>query len=149
MDNDAALKAMITAIETRGFKGEEEKTGLDYFLGSPYATNASCFGPPMTGPGSQEALYEVPPDARWNTSLQVILGKPVWQLNFYANSKPMDPTQGYWVNLSANGMVDATTGAVIRFQRPSRQLIPTPMAYPVPAPTVPVALPSPTPSAAQ
>jgi hypothetical protein len=150
VDNDAALKALITAVETRGFKGEEEKTGLDYFLGSPYATNAGCFGPPMTGPGAQEALYEVPPDARWNANLQLILGKPVWQLNFYAN-KPMDPAQGYWVNMSASGMVDATTGAVIRFQRPSKQQIPQPMGYPekmMPSPipvTPPTAIPTPTP----
>jgi hypothetical protein len=142
VDNDAALKALVKAIQTRGFQGEEEKSGKDYFLGSPYATNAGCFGPPLTGPGSTEVLYEVPPDARWNANLQVILGKPVWQLNFYAN-KPVDTyQQGYYLNMSAGGMVDATTGAVIRFGRPSKQTFVVPSPYPGGYP-MPVKVPPP------
>ncbi len=159
VDNDVALRSLATAIETRGFKGEEEKSGLDYFMGGSFGQG--CFGPvampaPYPYGGSQEnrteVVYDVPDNARWNTSLQVILGKPVWELSFYAQPEPPKPTvapgpqgempvyddPGFYFNSSARGLVDATTGAVIRFSRPHRQFYAKPMKGPFPSP-MPVA----------
>ncbi|MDB5098844.1 MAG: hypothetical protein JWM80_3265 [Cyanobacteria bacterium RYN_339] len=151
VDNDAALQGLITAIKTQGVKSEEEKSGKDYFLGSPYsATNGMCFGPVASGPNHTETVYDVPADARWNTSLQMMLGKPVWQLNFYANGQKDTYQQGFYFNNSANGMVDATTGAVIRFGRPSKQFFgtPDPNQGPYPIKGGPMPMPSLMPSPA-
>jgi hypothetical protein len=107
----------------------------------------------------------VPATARWSVNLQEVMGKLVWQLNFYdygngggpvyatttgvavaapavavagtgvaeagAVTKPLPPVpapsctphlveQPGWFNNSAQGMVDAENGTVIRFSRPTR-----------------------------
>lgn len=184
VDNDVALRSLVAAIETQGFQGEEEKSGLDYFMGGTFGQR--CDGPmPMKGPpmpvGKEgefrtEVVYDVPDNARWNVNLQVILHKPVWELTFYAQpdaspmpvpmkmpspgvSMPPYEDPGFNFNNSARGLVDATTGAVIRFNRPSKHYYPRPVMgmhptpYPMPAysPTPPPqdyasATPSPSPS---
>lgn len=191
--NDAALRALIAAIETPGFKGEEEKTGLDYFMGGAFGQTCAVPAPmpmPIAPDGyapnpddyRTEVVFDVPEGARWSTNLQVILGKPVWELHFYhyeemrrpvaakpaPNGEPMpevyeDP--GFHLNNSGHGLVDAATGAVIRFSRPSKQYYPKPTyqdpyyggpyaspypggPYPTPMPSAapPTSPPSPAPS---
>lgn len=191
-----AINRLTGAIRDRGFVSEEERTGKDYFLGF-------AFEPPTiwTGDGQRvEVRYDVPADARWEASLQQILGKLVWQLSFwkdgpivYADARgggatgvavaapavapaaaddqtrpapecpPPDP--GFYENQSGSGMVDAATGTVIRFSRPttvyytpytpefcvspkpepSEKPSPSPSASPTPTPS-PSASPSPSPS---
>jgi hypothetical protein len=191
VNNDVAIKSLITAIKTPGFQSEEQKSGMDYFLG--VAFNNACFNgyavPAPAGGASQiEVIYDVPADANWNTSLQVVLGKPVWQLNYYANNgfqtMPMaalpgfvntttaagaDPSavastassssattgsgstapsanSSYYFQNSASGEVDARTGAVIRFSRPSKQYYQQPVYAPGSPAKPPVTLtPTPTP----
>jgi hypothetical protein len=177
VDSNAAIQDLTNAIQTKGFQSVEEKTGLDYFLGTAFntANNASPgvpYGP--YGPyGQLTTLYEVPANAQWNISLQSILGKLVWQMNFYGNNQPNiippgapvpagtvstgsalapittaptaappvlasnapnPPSPTPWVtptpstgpgipsyiNYSGSGLIDAQTGAVIRFSRPTR-----------------------------
>lgn len=150
VDNSVAIQSLVTAITTQGYQSEEEKTGKDYFLGTPY--NAPCLYPmpmPMaSGAAKQnytEVVYAVPQDARWNATLQVELGKPVWVLNFYAQQqKATTGPQDYYFNNAANGYVDARTGAVIRFSRPTRQHF----AVPMPGPSIPAPEPSVTRSSA-
>lgn len=159
VDADVAIRALTTAITTKDFQGEEEKTGQDYFMGQPFA-NMNCAYPvplPSYGaePPQQEVLYEVPAEVRWNANLQVMLGKPVWQLNFYAmGDKARAQEEGFYTNMSANGMVDAGNGAVIRFSRPNRMSVPKPMMIQSPVPVAvtpmpqpPSPIPSPQPSA--
>ncbi|MDB5100681.1 MAG: hypothetical protein JWM80_5102 [Cyanobacteria bacterium RYN_339] len=150
-DSTSAVKKIIAAVKDKGFKGAEETSGKDYFLGFP-------FDQPKTGQWDgdyqrTEVVYDVPANARWNVSLQEIMGKLVWQMNYYApyegvttnvgvatpasepmivaagagndTAKPAPCTpkfqeQSGWFNNSAQGMVDAETGTVIRFSRPTR-----------------------------
>lgn len=176
VDNDAALKALAAAIETQGAQSEEEKTGVDYFMGGSFASEPlNCFPqptmpmpardyPPGYEPGEfrTEVVYDVPDNARWNTNLQVILGKPVWELSFWAEDpareammKKVGPNgegmvyedPGYNFNNNARGLVDAATGKVIRFSRPSKHYYPKPMPYPSPMPGYPMPMPTPMSSA--
>lgn len=169
VDNDAALKALADAIETEGFRSEEEQTGLDYFMGGSFAAEPlACFPQPiMPRPmgypeGYQpeqprtEVVYDVPDSARWSTNLQVILGKPVWELSFWAEDPAREAMRqaemkgepvsyedpGYNFNNNARGLVDAVTGKVIRFSRPSKHYYPKPMPYPSPMPGYPMPMPS-------
>ena len=196
VDNDAALEALVAAIETPGFQGAEEKSGEDYFMGGTFTSPTPCFGPAIPTPmpvaigpaggmpypeptydayaNRLEVVHDVPATARWNVNLQVILGKPVWELSFYAPYEPFparpvpmtkeeamaqppyeDP--GFHFNNSARGLVDAVTGTVIRFSRPSKQHYPKrtydpnygpyPGPYPYPSPMAsappPTAIPVP------
>ena len=133
VDNDAATLALLHAVRTRGFQGEEEQTGLDHFLGIPFGSGYGYGGgvvvvPPVPAPDARpttlasvppdEVQYDVPVDASWSESFQVILGKPVWQLSAYGNAS-QGSGAGYY-DSGAQGLVDATTGAVIRFMRPTR-----------------------------
>ncbi|MNS44794.1 hypothetical protein D3C72_772450 [compost metagenome] len=195
VDTSTAIKKLIGAIEDKGFRGEEEKSGLDYFLGT-------AFEQPKTPGGDDqyhkaEVVYDVPDRARWNATLQQVMGRLVWELSYYnqveypattagstgsagtavavdsvvatkvvSNLKfgllqvsaarpaiaPPYPQDGqpqpsgewresYFQN-SAQGMVDAQSGAVIRFTRPMKHFY-RDYSYQKP----PVILPSATPSA--
>lgn len=167
VDSASAIKKLIAAIEDKSARAEEEKTGLDYFLGT-------TFEQPQTPNGDNnynkvEVVYDVPDRARWNVSLQSIMGRMVWELNYYSYEEmgygggviaagtgtavavaapaveakfalqqvsaarpaiapmPMPMPSGqagawresYFQN-NAQGMIDAQTGAVIRFTRPMK-----------------------------
>lgn len=215
VDSSDAVKKLIAAISDKGYKGEEEKSMKDYFMGYP-------FEQPKTGEwdnpdNKTEVLYEVPKNARWNVNLQNVMGKVVWELNWWAQDEeayPMKgggvvgiampavavarapmPEEGYedgsaggedgvvydaeqqlpvckepqrisnsYTNWNGQGMVDAETGAVIRFTRPTRNTYwysngpdypcqpptkpsPSPKATPTPtASTTPSAAPTATPT---
>ena len=149
VDSSDAVKKLIAAISDKGYKGEEEKTMKDYFMGYP-------FEQPKTGEWDSadhktEVLYNVPANARWNVNLQNVMGKVVWELNWWAQedaqvmrggvavptfaTKPAVMEDGDWeerecpepakvtnsyTNWNGQGMVDAETGAVIRFTRPTK-----------------------------
>jgi hypothetical protein len=78
VDAAAALKKLVAAIADANTRSEEEKNGLDYFLGTPFEAAGATNG--WVGE-KVEPLFEVPRDARWNVSLQQILGKTVWSFN--------------------------------------------------------------------
>lgn len=146
VDNDAALTALVAAIKTPGAQGEEERSGQDYFLGVPF-TSAPQGGvaiavPPVAAsaptatPSPDQVLYDLAADVPWNASLQVILGKPVWQFYAMSYAKPATGTPDHYDG-GAQGMVDARTGAVIRFMRPVRHfyVLPQPAVKPEAAAT--------------
>lgn len=183
-----AIQKLTGAIRDRSFKSEEERTELDYFLGFKFEP-AQIY----TGTDQRiEVVYDVPGDARWEASLQQIMGKLVWQLNFWQNGPivyadgvavsrggttsgsgvatatvaapvavpvgetrpgmpvecpPADP--GFYENNSGQGMIDAATGAVIRFSRPTKVFytpyVPDYCASPKPSPSA-TASPSPLPT---
>lgn len=149
VDADEALKKLKAAIEDAQFRSEEEKSGLDYFLGTSFGTASPVMMPPPPYQERIEALYAVPANARWNVQLQSALGKLVWELSFYQvydEKNPPMPATDYYVDGNGRGMVDATTGAVIRFSRPSKRYFPQPYPgkvppSPVPAPNAPLSPP--------
>jgi hypothetical protein len=117
-----AIARLSAAIGDRAFKSEEERTGRDYFLGI-------TFKPPdpgrMISPGRIEVLYAVPNDARWIVNFESVIGKAVWHLSFYTPSLdtwsgrgrvPPSPPE-----YSGEGLIDAASGAVIRFRRPYKR----------------------------
>lgn len=198
VDSSDAVRKLVAAISDKGFKGEEEKSMKDYFMGYP-------FEQPKTGEwdspdNKTEVLYEVPKNARWNVNLQNVMGKVVWELNWWAQDEEAYPMKGgavgiavpavavarkpmiapaggddgveydeeqlpecseperisnSYTNWNGQGMVDAETGAVIRFTRPTRNTYSyyngpsypceQPTAKPKPAAT-PTAAPSASPS---
>lgn len=80
--SQAAIAALIKAVGDRSFRGEEETNQKDYFFGH-------AFTQPKTGEWDNEnqqteILYQVPAKARWNVSLQQVVGKLVWDINWYA-----------------------------------------------------------------
>lgn len=153
--SQAAIAALIKAVGEPSFQGEEETSQKDYFFGH-------AFTQPKTGEWDNEnqkteVLYQLPPQARWNVSLQQVVGKLVWDINWYAvedqgggtvstfrASFPLmqasaiapppsmpsvspEPCAGgvrqeknVYINNGGSGMVDAETGVVIRFTRPTR-----------------------------
>ncbi|MFN3428492.1 MAG: hypothetical protein ACK46X_00920 [Candidatus Sericytochromatia bacterium] len=139
VDADEAVKKLSTAIEDPAFRGEEEKTGTDYFFGTAFQPVPTV--PPGGYQERVETIYDVPPQARWNATLQSVLGKQVWELSYYRAYSETDPypqAPDHWFDNSARGMVDAQTGAVVRFTRPSKRYYPN---YPSPMP--PTGIPSP------
>jgi hypothetical protein len=153
-DSATAVRAVIKAVIDKGFKSEEEKSGLDYFLGFK-------FEQPQTGQWDGDyqktvVLYEVPKDARWNVTLTQVMGKLVWDLNWNApwnqpnvgigvptpmmamaepaadmvrpasiSARPecgpgLKPEPNFYINYWGQAIVDAETGAVIRFSRPTK-----------------------------
>lgn len=180
VDATSAIQKLKAAVSDKTFKSVEEQSGNDYFLGFPFTQPqaGACCGDRV------DVLYQIPDNVQWNVSLQSILGKLVWQMNWHpgyggmvgpimagggvaiaepaiavaapaaapdvasptpspkANASdtpsplptpvdpvpspsltPVDPVptpQGYWENDYGQGMVDAETGAVIRFTRPTR-----------------------------
>lgn len=158
VDADEALKKLKAAIEDAQARSEEEETGLDYFLGTsfqaamPMMTGSREAMPPPPYQERIEPLYAVPANARWNVQLQAVLGKLVWELHFYPqydpNSPPM-PQLDHYVDATGRGMVDATTGTVIRFSRPSKRYYPQPFpgkGGPILMPNGPLSPPPPPPS---
>lgn len=186
VDSHQALSKLIAAIEDANFKSEEEKTGQDYFMGFSFGDQ-----PPFQDPYAPkiEPVYEVSDQARWNVTLQSIMGQPVWEMNFHvpdtsymarpmpmpmpvappvaveadasgaapvvtpsAMPMPVHTPSSYHFDNSGNGMVDARTGAVIRFRRPSKihhQMMPGPSPYPIKMPppySPPPPKPTPTPA---
>jgi hypothetical protein len=193
VDSASAIKKLIAAIEDKSARGEEEKSGLDYFLGTP-------FDQPKTPNGDDnyskaEVVYDVPDKVRWNVSLQSVMGRMVWELNYYGyeemgygggviaastgtavavaapaaeakfalqstpaimpmprpmpSSQPGQPgewRESYFQN-NARGMIDAQTGAVIRFTRPVRHFYRDWSYQPTPMPSL-MPKPSPVPSTA-
>ncbi|MEB3327910.1 MAG: hypothetical protein VKQ33_01615 [Candidatus Sericytochromatia bacterium] len=200
VDASAAITSLTKAITDKAFASEEEKSGLDYFLGH-------AFEQPKTGAYDHEnhqteVLYEVPRRARWSVNLQQIVGKLVWELSWHAAeeartepgvttgstavavapptarftllqevaarpmpmptvqppclSQPRQETNVY-TSWSGSGLVDAETGAVIRFTRPTRttntwdnyvceEPAPEPVEPPRPAPSAePGVVPEPSP----
>lgn len=119
VDSTAALKSLQDAIMNQNAKSEEDRTGKDYFFGTPLSS---------ANQGSQmEVLYRLPANARWNISLQSILGHTVWQIDGYASNPPAPSptpstaaTNATSVSICdyAHGMIDAETGALIRLSRP-------------------------------
>lgn len=117
-----AIARLIAAIGDRAFKSEEERTGRDYFLGI-------SFEPPdpgrMISPGRIEVLYTVPEEARWIVNFESVIGKAVWHLSFYTPS--LDAWSGRGrvpprpAEYSGEGLIDAVSGAVIRFRRPYKR----------------------------
>lgn len=195
VDSASAIKKLIAAIEDKTARAEEERTGLDYFLGTP-------FEQPQTPNGDNtynkvEVVYDVPDRARWNVSLQSVMGRMVWELNYYSYDEvgygggviaagtstavavaappvatkfalqqvsaarpaiapmpmPMPMPSGqagawresYFQN-NAQGMVDAQTGAVIRFTRPMKHFYRDWNAVEPTFPDKPKPLPEPKPS---
>jgi hypothetical protein len=139
VDADEAVKKLTAAIEDQAFRSEEEKTGTDYFFGTAFQPVPTV--PPGGYQERVEIVYDVPPQARWNATLQSVLGKQVWELNYYraySESDPPPQAPDHWFDNSARGMVDAQTGVVVRFTRPSKRYFPQ---YPSPMP--PTSIPSP------
>lgn len=216
VDTGTAIAKVAAAIKDKSAEAEEEKTKLDYFLGVPFnqRTGMEWQDPRYT---KFSVLYEVPPGAHWNATLDRVLGKLVWDLSFNAYDGKRDDTerqqaidafhaQGYaafglkdprtsgpapspspatclpyagypffrgvdggfflgspqaeytpvpsagpgfelvqndpyvYLDLSSNAMVDAKTGTLIRFSRPTKTItIPAPFLRPLPStgPTMP------------
>lgn len=157
VDSGAAIRSLVAAVGDRAAKSEEEKTGLDYFLGVKFSVPE--WVNQKDSQNRTEVVYAVSPKTRWNVSLDMVMGKLVWNLNGWANEgndvavpmpavdmpmarvgvatpaiavgepnpgKPVDcvamrPVERMgWFNQSIQGMVDAETGAVIRFSRPTK-----------------------------
>ncbi|HEY9721924.1 MAG TPA: hypothetical protein V6D47_07905, partial [Oscillatoriaceae cyanobacterium] len=184
VDATSAIQKLKAAVADKTFKSVEEQSGKDYFLGFPYTQdNGACCGQQV------DVLYQIPDGVQWNVSLQSILGKTVWSVNWYKSynggviepvmaggvgvaepavapagaptiataadattadasgsataaatatpePKPTiapvvmpepSPSTNYWENDNGQGMVDAQTGAVIRFTRPTRTYYDVPM----------------------
>lgn len=81
-DAQTAITNLINAVSEATFQSEEEKSRKDYFFGHEFIQ-------PNTGEWDNEnqkteVLYRVPEQARWNVSLQQVVGKLVWDINWYA-----------------------------------------------------------------
>lgn len=123
VDGNDAVKRLVAAIRDPNARSVEEQTGRDYFLDVPFVTKAV----PPALPGRNELMLELPADAAWVVSLHAIFGKLVWQLNYHApmaspqpwagGEQPPRPPFSFLNGNSIHGMVDAETGAVIRFNR--------------------------------
>ncbi|HEY9765376.1 MAG TPA: hypothetical protein V6C82_03390 [Chroococcales cyanobacterium] len=142
VDSATALKTLKAAIMDKEAKSEEEKSGLDYFLGT-------AFVKPEYSPGYRsEVLYELPPAARWIVGLRYTLGHLFWIINGNPAISMNQNGPDYWLNNSVTGMIDAQSGALIRFSRPSKvfYVMPAPMPSPVPGIKMPFPSITPTPS---
>lgn len=159
VDSGAAIQSVAQAVASRSAQSEEEKTGLDYFLGVKYQQPDIGY---RDENNRTEVVFAVSPKTRWNVSLDMIMGKLVWNLNGYANDEaanpdgpiampmpaivsarpeaapgvavgepnpnepvsycsPANPVERMgWYNQSIQAMVDAESGAVIRFSRPMK-----------------------------
>jgi hypothetical protein len=119
-----AIQKLIATLHDPNAKSAEEQAGRDYFLGTPFGT---VFTPKPTGPYADVGpTFSFSDDAGWHADLdKTYADKPTWWIN--ANGWP-----GY-----GRGLVDAQTGAVIRFIRTSENhgnalTLPTPFTPPGP-----------------
>lgn len=161
VDAKAALTAISAAIKDANARSEEDKLGFDYFFGkpgdglvgiagggvavamarpaidpvAPRPVNPSdvAIAPPAPSP-SPKPLYELTAGGRWNASLNAIGDKVVWELHYDPGEKAWQPpTDGWSVDPSAYGMVDARSGALIRYRRPARYYVGQPTEGPEPS----------------
>jgi hypothetical protein len=117
---EAAIDKLKAALRDPAARSVEEVTGRDYFIGAPYQ---GVFNPTPVGPfASVGPSYEFSDAAPWNALFDdSFAGKEVYWIN--ANGWP-----GY-----GRGLVDARTGAVVRFTRTAENhsdalFMPTPFA---------------------
>lgn len=103
VSKQAAADLLSTAMRDPASMSEEERTGRDYFLGTPYV---GLFPPPTANVWDHlKPVYDFPANAFWEASLGYEYAeKPVWYIR-----------GGF-----GSGLVDAQTGALIRFYRPSQ-----------------------------
>ncbi|HEY9724089.1 MAG TPA: hypothetical protein V6D47_18950 [Oscillatoriaceae cyanobacterium] len=135
-----AIAIHEAAMRSPDSQSEEERTGNDHFLGTPYQ---GVFPSPV--PFNQhddlKPSFDFPPGTAWDATFEEdFAGKPYWLVSVPTGA-------GYGM-----GMVDAVTGVEIRFIRPNTnystsRTAPTPFV-PMPAPggsvpTLPVAISSP------
>ncbi len=164
IDARAALATIGAALRDANARSEEDKLGYDYFFGKDGAGRVGIFdggsgavavavaGPAVSGPAfapptpmpSPNPVYELTAGGRWNASLNAIGDQVVWELFFNPGEKAWQPpTDGWSLDPSAYGMVDARTGALIRFRRPTRYYVAFPTESPQPRPmTKPAVLPA-------
>lgn len=104
VSSQTALQALLTALHDPNARSEEERTGRDYYIGTPFG---GVFKPQPAGPFADVGpAYTFSDDVGWSTSFDATFpAKPTWWIN--ANGWP-----GY-----GRGLVDAETGKVIRFTR--------------------------------
>ncbi|MNS07155.1 hypothetical protein D3C72_385910 [compost metagenome] len=139
VSREAAREKLLAALRTPGAVGSEERARWNGFYSQPHA-EPSYYpdAEPNLAPGP---VYDVPETTMWRTALQQILGRWVWVFHTDAATAPVasSGTAPYGVlcttvpgtprlvtEPAAFGMVDATTGQVIRFTRPVRRLVRTP-----------------------
>ncbi|HBN09057.1 MAG TPA: hypothetical protein DD435_10555 [Cyanobacteria bacterium UBA8530] len=141
VDSATALKTLKAAIVDQEAKSEEEKSGIDYFLGTAFVKPGYSTG------YKSEVLYQLPAAARWGVGLRYTLGHLFWVVNANPTSPMEQSGPGYWLNSSVTGMIDAQSGALIRFSRPSKvfYVMPSPMLSPVPGVNLPFPSITPTP----
>jgi hypothetical protein len=98
---EAAIKTVVAALRDPAATSEEARTGLDHFLGVPYA---GVYGPPTVNRHDDLVpTYDVPDAVDWNGFLGTeYTDKPVWYIG------------STW---GGGGLVDALTGSLIRFTR--------------------------------
>lgn len=123
VDGNEAVRRLVAAIRDPNARSVEAQTGRDYFLDVPFVTKSV----PPALPGRNELLLELPADATWRVSLQSLFGKLVWRLSYAYPMAPPQPWAGgeqppkppfsFLNGNGIEGMVDAETGAVIRFNR--------------------------------
>lgn len=123
VDGNEAVRRLVAAIRDPNARAVEEQTGRDYFLDVPFVTKSV----PPALPGRNELLLELPADATWHVSLRSIFGKLVWRLSYAypvaspqpwaGGEQPPRPPFSFLNGNAVEGMVDAETGAVIRFNR--------------------------------
>jgi hypothetical protein len=105
VSREAAIALHVAAMRDPNAKSEEERTGRDYFLGTPYV---GAFPPPEWNRWDDlRPKYDIPNDAPWYATLDTsYAGKPVWHV--------VCNWSGYGI-----GLVDGQTGTLIRFMRPN------------------------------
>lgn len=135
-----AIAIHVAAMRDPNSQSEEAKTGQDYFLGTPFH---DAFPPPVAFNQHDELkpVYDFPASTPWDASFEEdFAAKPYWLVSVPTGS-------GFGM-----GMVDAVTGAEIRFIRPNTnstptRVAPTPEVFTSPpgpgTPTVPMPASSP------
>ena len=174
IDAKAALATIGAALGDAGARSEEDKLGHDYFFGKdgggvgifggasggiavavaepavmpmPVDVGGAPIAAPTPGP-TPRPVFELKAGGRWNASLNAIGDKVVWELHYDPGEQAWQPPVGGWsTDPSAYGMVDAASGALIRFRRPSQYFVGEPGESPEPRPmTRPASVPATEPS---
>jgi hypothetical protein len=121
-----AIALHVSHMRDPAFKSDEERTGLDHFLGIPYQ---DVFPPPSMNVHDDLVPASIVPDeSHWRAEFSYsFAGKPVWTILG-------DGSSGLGI-----GRVDAQSGVEFRFQRPVEGYHLGPF---VPTPFTPTAQPS-------
>ena len=130
-----AVRRYAAAMRDPATRSLEERTGLDHFLGLPYAEAypASTWDQ-WNNHDDDVPAFDFPADAPWEAQfLYEYAGKPVWLIGV--------PTGGGF----GGGLVDAYSGELVRFHRVTRRWVLGPN-LPAPSPFTPSPF-SPTPFA--